>query len=157
MKRADSVGRFIETAFLVGLFVLLLGLASSQIVLRNVFSAGLVWADGVVRLAVLWLAVVGAIAAARDNRHIAIDLITRTLTGIWHKAAVGIVQLVTALIASFFAWQSWRFIQDSRLFEDVLLGDLPAWWFQLILPIGFGLVAYRYLIRALTTFGGARG
>ena len=90
------------------------------------------------------------------EQHIAIDLITRSLTGIWRKAVVGIVQVVTALIAAFFAWQSWRFIEDSRLFEDVLLGDWPAWWFQLILPIGFGLVAYRYLIRALTTFGGAR-
>ncbi len=156
LERADSLGRFLETALLVLLFGLLLILASSQILLRNVLSAGLVWADGLVRLAVLWLAVLGAVAAARDRKHIAIDLVTRSFSGILRVAVVAVVQLVTSGISAYFAWQSWRFVQDSRAFGDMLLGDWPAWWFQLILPVGFALVAYRYLVRALSTLAGSR-
>ncbi len=35
---------------------------------------------------------------------------------------------------------------ESREFEDQLLGGLPAWWFQSILPVSFLLIGYRYAI-----------
>jgi len=35
-------------------------------------------------------------------------------------------------------------VQTSREFEDVLMGGIPAWIPQLILPLGFGLICYRY-------------
>jgi TRAP-type C4-dicarboxylate transport system permease small subunit len=54
------------------------------------------------------------------------------------------------VVCGLLAWFSLRFVRDSREFGDVLLGDLPAWWFQLILPVGFGLIAYRYGVRAAT-------
>lgn len=149
LERAEALGRSAETWFLVALFILLLLLASAQILLRNVFSSGLAWADGLVRISVLWLAVMGAVAASRDQKHISIDLINRALSGAWRVAVVVGVRLFTAGVAAFFARQSWRFMQDSRLFEDVLLGGWPAWWFQLILPVGFGLIAYRYATAAL--------
>ena len=57
------------------LFTAILGLSTTQIVLRNFFASGLFWADELVRLLVLWLAVAGALAATRDRRHIAIELI----------------------------------------------------------------------------------
>ncbi len=47
--------RWIENLLLVGLLGGLVLLASAQIVLRNFFSTGLTWADGLVRLMVLWL------------------------------------------------------------------------------------------------------
>ena len=38
--------------------------------LRNFFSIGFAWGDGLTRLAVLWLGLLGALAASRDGRHI---------------------------------------------------------------------------------------
>ena len=38
------------------------------------------------------------------------------------------------------------FVRMSHEFGDVLLGGIPAWLLQAILPVGFGLIAYRYTL-----------
>lgn len=148
LDRADFVGRWLESFFLVSLFTLLLGLSTLQIVLRNGFSMGLVWADELVRLSVLWLAVVGAVAASRDRKHIAIELLARALPPVSRLAVVVAVDIFASIVSGIFALQSWRFVVDSREFGDLLLGNWPAWTLQLILPVGFALIAYRYLVHA---------
>jgi TRAP-type C4-dicarboxylate transport system permease small subunit len=134
---------------LVALFTAILGLSTTQIVLRNFFASGLFWADELVRLLVLWLAVAGALAATRDRRHIAIELIVRSLPDTLQRLTRSIVALFAAVISGVFAWQSYRFVLDSREFEDTVLGNWPAWYFQLVLPIGFALIAWRFVTTAI--------
>lgn len=148
LKRADKAGRWCENFALIALFATLLALSATQIILRNVFSSGLFWADELVRLLVLWLAVVGAVAATRDRRHIAIEVLVRALPEIPRRLARMLVGLFAAGVSAAFAWQSLRFVLDSREFGDTLLGDWPAWYFQLILPLGFALIAWRFLAGA---------
>jgi TRAP-type C4-dicarboxylate transport system permease small subunit len=57
----------------------MISLAFAQIVLRNGFDGGIVWADSLLRIMVLWIALIGAVVASRDQRHINIDLISRFL------------------------------------------------------------------------------
>ena len=149
LKRADTAGRWCENFLLIALFAALLGLSGTQIILRNFFSSGLFWADELVRALVLWLAVVGALAATRDRRHIAIDLIVRSLPRLPQQITRSVVALFAASVAATFAWQAWRFVMDSREFGDVVLGDWPAWYFQVILPVGFALIAWRFLVNAV--------
>jgi TRAP-type C4-dicarboxylate transport system permease small subunit len=124
-------------------------LACGQIVLRDVFSIGFTWTDGLIRLAVLWLALIGAIAAGRDRKHIAIDVLSRALPARLRHVAGVVTNLFTAGVTGTMTWYAWAFVADSRSFGDVLLGDSPAWVFQVILPVGFGLISYRYLVRAV--------
>ena len=145
LKRADTAARWCENSLLVVLFIALLGLSGGQIILRNVFSSGLFWSDELVRLLVLWLAVVGALAATRDRRHIAIDLIARALPALPQRIVRSIVGVFAGVVSATFAWQAWRFVMDSRDFGDTVLGGWPAWYFQLILPLGFALIAWRFL------------
>ena len=147
LERAGALARRIEDLLLVILLSGLILLGASQILLRNVFSIGLVWADGLMRLIVLWLALLGAIAASRDRKHIAIDVTDRILPPQLRVAAAVVRNLFAAVVCALLAWYSWSFVRDSREFGDVLLGNLPAWWFQAILPVGFALISYRYLLR----------
>lgn len=153
LARAEQVGRWLENALLLMLLGALVLLASGQILLRNLLSMGLPWADGLVRLIVLWLALLGAIAASRDHRHIAINLADRYLPKQIMMPVNFVVHAFTALVAGFMAWYSASFVLDSRAFGDVLLGGWPAWWFQAILPVGFALIAYRYALRAAGQLG----
>ncbi len=147
LERADRWGRFLENALMTFLLTGLILLASTQILLRNVFSTSLGWGDGVVRLIVLWLALLGAIAASRENKQIKIDLLTRSLSGAPQKAAQFATDVFTVAVTSLLAWHSWRFVQDSRLYGDVLFSDWPAWILQLILPVGFAIIAYRSVLQ----------
>jgi TRAP-type C4-dicarboxylate transport system permease small subunit len=149
LRRADEVGRWCENALLVILLTGLMLLASSQILLRNVFSIGVPWADGLVRMTVLWLALLGAIAASRDRKHIAINLADRYLPARFMHPINILVDVFTAAVTAVLAWYSARFVLESREFGDTLLGTWPAWAFQIILPVGFALISYRYALRAI--------
>ena len=156
LARAERWGRWFESTLLTLLLSALILLASSQILLRNVFSSGLAWGYGLVRLLVLWLALLGAVAASRENKQIRIDLLSRSLSGIWQRVAWITTDLFTAIITGLLAWHSWRFVQESRLYGDTLLDDSPAWVFQLILPAGFLLICYRYVVRVVREALGTR-
>lgn len=147
--RIEAAGRWLEDAVLVVLFAEVTLISVLQIVLRNLGYTGFVWGDGVVRMGVLWVALFGAVAASRDRKHLAIDLARRLLPArFWHPLAI-VVDAFTAAVCGVLAYYSWTFVRDSRAFGDTLLGDWPAWLFQLVLPVGFALIAYRYALGCL--------
>lgn len=129
-------------------------LGAAQIVLRNVFSIGFAWGDGVARLAVLWLGLLGALAASRDGRHITMGALARWLPPRPRLVAGICADAVGAVVSAALAWASWTFVGDSREFGDMLLGDVPAWWLQAIMPAAFALVAWQFVLAAVKRIRG---
>lgn len=143
---ADRFGCWLENALLSVVLASMILLASGQIGLRNLFGSGFAWADEALRLLVLWVAMLGAVAASRENRHISIDILSRVLPAAPRAIAGSVVHAFTAFIALVLAWYSLEFVRESFDYGDTVLDNLPAWWFQLILPVGFVLIGYRYCI-----------
>jgi TRAP-type C4-dicarboxylate transport system permease small subunit len=143
LERAGQAG---EDAVLVLILTTMILLAAGQIILRNFFDVGFIWGDEMLRMLVLWLAVAGAVAASRSDKHIAIDVLNRFLPVRAALAVKVVVHLFTAAVCGVVAWHSLAFVQMSREFEDVLLGNVPAWLLQSVLPLGFGLIAWRYVL-----------
>ena len=150
-------GKWLEDALLVLILTGMILLAASQIVLRNFFDVGFIWGDELLRLLVLWLAVAGAVAASRSDKHIAIELLNRYLPERGALAVKVVVHLFTAVVCGFVAWYALAFVRTSHEFGDLLLGNVPAWILQSVLPVGFGLVSWRYAVftirELLTLFG----
>jgi TRAP-type C4-dicarboxylate transport system permease small subunit len=148
-----------ENAVLVVLLGALVVIAGSQIVLRQL-DVALVWADPLTRLLILWIGMFGAVAASRDNQHIAIDALSRFLPpGAQRVAAVG-VGLFASAVCVVLAYQAARFVRFEYEASTAGLGAVPAWVLALVLPIGFALIALRYVIVALARIRGlalARG
>lgn len=142
--RLEKAGRAGEDAVLVLILTTMILLAAGQIFLRNFMDIGVIWGDEMLRMLVLWIAVAGAVAASRDDKHINIDVLNRFLPERVALFVKVLLHLFTALVCGVVAWHSLAFVQMSREFEDVLLGNVPAWMLQAVLPVGFGLVAWRY-------------
>ena len=124
-------------------------LAGAQIFLRNFFDYSIFWGDEMLRLMVLWLTVAGGLAASRMNKHISIEVLDRFLpSGVNHATKI-IIDLFTASVCALFAWHSARFVMSSYEFGDTLMNNTPAWIMQIVLPIGFGLMAYRHIVLAM--------
>ncbi len=123
-------------------------LAVGQIVLREIFNTGFVWADEAIKLTVLWLAMVGSIAAARENRHIRIDLLSHLLPARAVALTRILVDIFAAIVSGVLAWHCWRYLQLEIEFEDTVLVDMPAWIAHVILPLAFALISYRFLVCA---------
>ena len=143
-SRLDKAGRLGEDAVLVIILTALILLAASQIVMRNFFSFGFIWADEMLRMLVLWIAVAGAVAASRTDKHINIAILDRFLPEKLKLLVKIVIHIFTATVCGAVAWYSVQFVQMSHEFGDVLMGSVPAWLPQLILPVGFGLICYRY-------------
>ncbi|MEM8548070.1 MAG: TRAP transporter small permease [Pseudomonadota bacterium] len=144
LKRLAAWGRAAEDSVLVLLLGAMIILAATQIVMRNVFDTGFIWADEALRLMVLWLALAGAVAAARADKHIAIDVASRLLPPVGRRLARIVTHAFTAAVCGVLAWQATRFVLVAKEYEDTLLGDQPAWVFQLVLPVAFALMTWRY-------------
>ena len=149
LGRLERLGRLVEdTALVVGLGAMIV-LGAGQILLRNGFGIGFIWADELLRILVLWVAMLGAIAASRDDNHISIDILSRFLPGTPKRIASLVVSLFTAVVCGVMAWYSTRFVLDSREFGDTILNGQPAWVAQAIIPVALALICYRYTVLAL--------
>ena len=140
----------VEDGLLALMLLALLLLAVSQIALRVFFDTGLIWSEPVSRLLVLWLALLGGLAATREGKHIAIDALPRLLPPLWRRIAWSVSQLGAAAITGTLAWYSISMIQLEREMPTYLVGTFPNWVGMLLLPFGFGLMALRFLISSAT-------
>jgi TRAP-type C4-dicarboxylate transport system permease small subunit len=145
-ERLERAARIAEDAVLVLLLGGMILLAASQILLRNFLDIGFIWSDEALRLLVLWVAVAGAVAASRGDRHINIPILDRFLPGRWGVLKGVVIHGFTAAICGVVAWHGTLFVRSSREFGDILLGGVPAWILQLVLPVGFALICYRYAL-----------
>ena len=150
LGRLEKVGRAIETTMLVGMLTAMMVLAVSQIVMREVFNiSGLVWAAEFIRLMVLWLALVGSIAACRENRHIRIDALSHILPDKGIRIVRIVVDLFAAVVSGIIAVQAWRYLQIDIEYEVTVLVDTPAWIAHIIMPVAFALISYRFLVSSV--------
>jgi len=141
--------RRLEDGILVSLLILMIGMAAGQVVLRNFFDSGLYWSDSLVRVAVLWVALVGAMVASRDDSHIRIDLVSRLVSPVYKHWVERLTRLFTFLVLCLFTWGSGSFVYYEYVDEAIAFGDVPAWILEIIMPIGGGVMAVRYLLLAI--------
>lgn len=157
MLRLFRIVQRLEDYLLAGLLGVMVVLASFLILLRNVFDTGIVWGEPVLRILVLWVALLGAVAASRGNNNISIEALPKILSPRLKLAARSVTGLFTSVVCAVIAWHGARFARMDYLDQIVAYGNVPAWLAELIIPLGFCLVGVRYLtmavldIRALVT------
>jgi len=149
LERLDRWLTIVETTLLGAALAAMLGLSMTQIVLRNVFDAGIGWADPLVRVLVLWVGLLGAVTAARRNKHIRVDVLTRFLSPRWRALAGVVGHAVTSFVAALVGWHGARLVLMEREFETIAFSGIPAWTLQTIIPVGFGLIALTYAVGAI--------
>jgi TRAP-type C4-dicarboxylate transport system permease small subunit len=139
----------IETGLIALLVLAMVLLAGAQILLRNLFETGLTWVDPLLRAMVLWAAMLGALAAARDDKHIGLDLLTHFVHG-RTRLVLRVVSLAfAACISAALAWFGVGLIQLDYG-SDAATAGIPNWLLEAIIPVGFALLALRFALRACT-------
>jgi len=139
----------IEDVLLAFALLVMIALASSQILLRNVADTSLVWADPVLRNLVLWIGLLGAMVASQRGRHINIDLLQRYLGESARCAVRSFMELFTAAICGLVSWHSLRFVLDERGANTMVVSGLPTWVAESILPLAFAVMALSAVVRSV--------
>lgn len=146
LARFIRIITWLENSLLIGLLALMVGLAGTQILFRNLLDLSLLEADQLLRMLVLWVALLGAVAASRDRKHISVDVLSRFLPARLHAAVRAFTDLFTIGVCLLLAWQSVLFVQGERATAEKAFGSVPVWVTELILPTAFVLIALRYAL-----------
>lgn len=134
---------FLENCLLALSLFIMIALASTQIIMRNFWDSGLAWGDTSLSILVLWVGMLGAMVATREQNHIGIDVLSRFLPERFKGARQIIIDLFTAIVCGLLSYHSYRFVVME--FEDgtIAFEAVPAWLCEAIIPFGFGLIALR--------------
>lgn len=157
LRAIDAALVRVETVLLVVFLGVMVVLSFAQVVLRNVFDTGLLWADPFVRHLVLWAGFMGAAMATSTDRHISIEAFNKFLPERWRH----LVHVLTSLFAAVTCWvladAAWTFIQDERAAGGEVALGIPSWIALLILPVGYLLIMVHFLLRIPHHAAGVRG
>ena len=127
--------------------MLMITVAFGQVVVRNLFSFGFMWADQVMRNAVLWVAFIGAALATNYIRHIRVDVFPRYLTG--SKRMIAEVSAVVLLMVAcvFFSIAATDYLMVQRKSSlNLLLFGIPDWTMIAVIPYFFIITVFRCII-----------
>lgn len=149
LEKALRVIHWIEDGILAGLLTTMILLASLQIFLRNLFDSSLLWADPLLKIMVLWVGLLGALAASRQNKQITVDVLSRILPPRPQQATRVFTSAFTAAVCAIIAYHSARFVAMDFEAGSMTSINIPAWVFETIIPISFGLITLRYLIHVV--------
>jgi len=144
-----------DLAMLVAL-MLLLAVAFLQILLRNFFDTGIIWADSFLRTLVLWVTLLGAMIATRERHHISIDLVTRYLNDKYHPLVNCLTGGFASVVCLVTAWYALELVKFE--YEDGMraFGIIPVWLTQSILPFGFAVMSLRFAWQFIESANGIR-
>lgn len=150
LARLTRLVEAVEDTVLVAILAFMILLAGTQIVLRNVFHTGLLWADPGLRVMVLWVGMVGAMVATRFDKQISVDALSRFLSARWRARVRVLTDLFTAVVSALVAWHAARLVLDDKAAGSLVFASVPVWVCESILPVAFGVIAIRYVLYAFT-------
>lgn len=151
-KRLDKIIDRMEQRLLVTLLSLMILIAFSQIVLRNLFDTGLAWGDPLVRNLVLWVSFIGATLATKEGKHINIDVVSRWMPPRGKILVEAITGLFSSLVCALMTFAALKFIKNEAQMGGGTFWGIPLWIPEIILPITFALMALRFSLHSLKNF-----
>lgn len=149
LQKIDNGLYHTENILIFALIATMVILSFLQVILRNFFNTGLLWADIFLRHLVLWVGFIGASLATRADRHINIDLLSRLVSKRYLIPIKITTQLFAIVIGIILARASYLFVLSEKEAGAIVFGNVPTWYIQIILPIGFSLIVIRFLLKIL--------
>ena len=139
----------VENFLVIFIFTIMVVLSFSQVVMRNLMDTGILWGDIFLRHLVLWVGFLGASLATRKEKHIKIDVLKRIVSEKYVPYVKIVIDLVAIIICIVLAKAAYIFLLMEKEDNTILFENIPAWWLQIIIPVGFSLIGFRFLLKLL--------
>lgn len=129
-------------AFLLAVMTLI---TFGQVIARYVFDYSFVWALELVTFLFAWLIFLGMSYGVRVGSHIGVDALVKALGARTSRVLGAFATLCCIAYALICLWGSWRYVTTMHrigtLAQDL---PIPVWIPQIVLPLGFALLALRF-------------
>jgi TRAP-type C4-dicarboxylate transport system permease small subunit len=140
--------RLVEDAAVGTLLVLVCAVTAAQVVFRFILQSPLSWSDELGTFSFVWFALLGAAIAVRENAHIGVDALTRTLPPRCRAGcAVGSLLLIQLFLLCLVKY---GLDLMTRIGDQRSSGlQIQIFWVYLSLPVSAALM----LVHTLPTMG----
>jgi C4-dicarboxylate transporter DctM subunit len=125
-----------------------------EILMRRLLGIGVPASGPIVQHLTLWVGFLGAAIAAREGKLLALATGTLVPAGRPRRAAAMFAAALGAAVAVVLASAAVELVRSEREVASSLGAGIPTWVAQLVLPIGFALIALRLVWRAGPRWGG---
>jgi len=152
MRVLKTIDRWLnkaESTLLIVFLILMIVLAFAQVVLRIVFASGIIWGDIFLRHSVLWVGFLGGALGISEKRHINIDALTHYMSPKVHSAISVFTNLFGACICVLLSIAAVNFVTDEISSGSTVFSGIPSWYAEIIIPVGFGLFVFHFIVRAV--------
>jgi C4-dicarboxylate transporter DctQ subunit len=142
MKILDRLEEWIMSLMLLAMT----SLAFMQVVRRYVFNTGFSWTLELTTVCFAFMIFAGISYGVRVGSHIGVDALVKLLPAGPRRAASVLVVLLSLVYVGFVLAGSTEYV--SKMMDiGVELEDLPVerWKVLIVMPIGYALVAFRFL------------
>ena len=149
----DKILSYLEEGFVVLALAMMVILAFIQVIMRDFFSTGIVWADEFLRHLVLWTGFIAGSMVTKQGRHIAIDVMSRTLPKNLRKWNEMVLTVGAILFSAFLFKTSLHFVAVEKSYGQMSEPlHTPLWVMELVFPITFALLAIRFTIKLVEIY-----
>ncbi len=154
IARGEKILLFTMLFSIVGVNLLQIGIRLLQSLLRTVGSDYVLsapsWPADLNRILVLWIAMVGGSLATRTNEHIKVDFFSRVLPARPRRVVNALISLIGITVCLMLVFFSLQFLKMEYELEETLVAmPLPLWIIQIIIPVGFSIIAFRFFLHLL--------
>jgi TRAP-type C4-dicarboxylate transport system permease small subunit len=148
---------WVERVLLIVLVFAMILLGSYQVVMRELFNMGLPWADPLLRHLVLLVGMLGAMVATEAGRHLNMDALARVLPQGVRRWVDVLVNLASGATCTYLTVLGWQFVREEMSAQphEIAFG-LVGWHMQVVFPIAFAVMAYRFFLFAVDGLLGTR-
>jgi len=150
LKAIEKVIVYINIALAAVSLAAMIAVGLAQVILRNLLNSGLSWGDVVFRMLALWVGFAGAVVAASRGRHIAIGVLAQLVPVRLKMVAHLIVSIFTSTVCLFLTHSAIRFVLSEKDAGGVLIGGIPLWISELIVPTAFSCIMYLFFVHAFS-------
>jgi TRAP-type C4-dicarboxylate transport system permease small subunit len=107
------------------------------------------WIDVLVRQLVILVAFFGAMLATTRRSHINVDAFSRLLGPVARRWLAVVTNGLATFVCAMLAKTGSQLVAIGREYPSQIVPWAEEWQFQLMYPLGFGLLAFHFAIRAL--------
>lgn len=144
----NGVARVEAIALAICLLTMLF-VAFFQVVMRNIYDVGYVWADILVRILVLWVGLLGAAVATSEARHLTIDVITKFMPPRVAQSIRVMTWVFALTICTLLARASMLYMEMEKQGGEQSIFGVPTYLTEIIIPIAFVLISFHFFLLIL--------
>lgn len=111
------------------------------------------WIDVVLRQMVILVSFFGAMMATQRSKHINVDALSKLLGRKWRRWLAVATNALAVYVCVVLAQAGADLVAISREHPNRIVPWADDWLFQTMFPIGFGLVAFHFVVRLVEALG----